>query len=311
MNRLQYKEKASKNDRCIHVVMSNRAYSSVISEVMKNDMNETGGIFLGVIYNRVWYVLDAIDPGITTTNYRDFFQWDADYVNHLADRLRTIYRYPVTILGFWHRHPGSMDFFSGTDENTIRSNLENCQYGLLSMLVNIDPLLRMTYYYCYDETITRVNYDHGDEYFPVELLEYASPSQISKNIGTPMALRTKVKDHHILDSKVFPKSINTNERETGAAEPVNAEKENSEKKNPNITESRDELERKILELEQRLEEEINKNECLNTTVTELQKQLDLKSKREQQLESSNEELLNEIRNRDSDPAEQDNTDGKE
>lgn len=205
--RFQYKKYDINNKNCIHVVLSSRAYASIISEVLSNNQNETGGVLIGNVYNRVWYIVDAIDPGMDTVNQTDFFRWDADYVNHLAQRNGALYRYPTTILGFWHRHPGRMDFFSGTDEKTIRNNLRESRIGLLSMLVNIDPELRMTFYYCNENQLMQVRYDYGDEYFPKELLEYASPEQMAERVGTVYAKSVKVKKNRVLRPEQMPSSI--------------------------------------------------------------------------------------------------------
>lgn len=205
--RFQYKKYDINNKNCIHVVLSSRAYASIISEVLSNNQNETGGVLIGNVYNRVWYIVDAIDPGMDTVNQTDFFRWDADYVNHLAQRNGALYRYPTTILGFWHCHPGSMDFFSGTDEKTIRNNLRESRIGLLSMLVNIDPELRMTFYYCNENQLMQVRYDYGDEYFLKELLEYASPEQMAKRVGTAYARSVRVKENRVLRPEQMPSSI--------------------------------------------------------------------------------------------------------
>ena len=147
---------------------------------MTNGQNETGGVFLGYIVNRAWYIVESIDPGMDTVNQVAFFQWDTEYVNHQAERLSKIYHKPLTVLGFWHRHPGSMDYFSGQDETTIRTNLRELRAGLLSMLVNIDPKLRMTYYYCYGNDIMKIRYDVGNKYFPAELMKYADAAELSR-----------------------------------------------------------------------------------------------------------------------------------
>ena len=180
-----------KNPRCLHCMISDRAYASIITEVMTNNRNETGGVLLGYIFNRTWYIVESLDPGMDTVNQEAFFQWDNDYVNHQAQRLSKIYRRPPTILGFWHRHPGSMDYFSGTDEDTIQENLRNLKLGLLSMLVNIDPELRMTFYYCYGNDIMKIKYDVGNKYFPAEFLEYANATELS-NRGQEMRLFDRI-----------------------------------------------------------------------------------------------------------------------
>lgn len=169
------------NPDCLHVTLSNRAYCSIINESLEHGYDETGGVLLGFIVGRRWFVLDVIDPGTNDTIHQvDLFQWDEDYVNATAQRMRRIYRHQPTILGFWHRHPGSMDFFSQQDVESTQKNLQNAKKGLISMLVNIDPALRMTFYYAKGPHFMPVRYDVGDEYFPVELLEYASPKEISQ-----------------------------------------------------------------------------------------------------------------------------------
>ena len=177
---MKYIEFSKNNPRCIHCFINERAYASVITEVMTNGQNETGGVFLGYIVNRAWYIVESIDPGMDTLNQVAFFQWDTEYVNHQAERLSKIYHKPLTVLGFWHRHPGSMDYFSGQDETTIRTNLRELRAGLLSMLVNIDPKLRMTYYYCYGNDIMKIRYDVGNKYFPVELMKYVDAAELSR-----------------------------------------------------------------------------------------------------------------------------------
>jgi len=169
------------NPDCLHITVSNRAYCSIINESLEYGTNETGGLLLGFILGRRWFVLDVIDPGTNNTVHQtDLFQWDEDYVNQMASRMRRIYRHQPTILGFWHRHPGSMDFFSQQDVESTQKNLQGAKKGLISMLVNIDPALRMTFYYCKGPHFMTVRYDVGDEYFPVELMEYASPKEISQ-----------------------------------------------------------------------------------------------------------------------------------
>ena len=115
-----------KNPHCLHVMISNRAYCSIINETFEHGTDETGGLLLGYIIGRKWYVVEVIDPGtINTIHQTGLFQWDQDYVNQMASRMRNLYRYQPTILGFWHRHPGNMDYFSQQDVETTQKNLQN------------------------------------------------------------------------------------------------------------------------------------------------------------------------------------------
>lgn len=188
---MKYIEFDIKNQHCIHCFMSDRAAATVYSEVLKNGRNETGGVFIGYIINRIWYIVEAVDAGIKTINSEVFFEWDKNYVNHLIGKLRPIYKVPLTVLGFWHRHPGDMNYFSDTDEDTIKENLHHMKLGLISMLVNVDPKLRMTFYYCYGNEIMKIRYDIGDECFPKNLLSYSSPDDIeqrAKNEGKELEI---------------------------------------------------------------------------------------------------------------------------
>ena len=189
---------------CKYIFLSSRAYATIISEVLRNGENETGGVFLGNAYHKIWFVTDCIDPGLNTVHSPAAFHLDVNYVNRITERVRNYYQFPLTFLGFWHRHPGSLDTFSSTDEQTIRSNLRGCPHGILSMLVNIDPELRMTFYYCYGETLMVIPYDQGDEYFPEELLAYASPEELIARSRTP---NLRVKPKKRMDPNRMPRHI--------------------------------------------------------------------------------------------------------
>ena len=64
--------------------------------------------------------------------------------NTLAESISTKYEKKLELLGLWHRHPGSMDIFSGTDDitNSVFAGLR--PYGAISGLVNVDPNFRLT-----------------------------------------------------------------------------------------------------------------------------------------------------------------------
>lgn len=197
----------SPNSPCKHVVLSERAYKSILAETYEHGNCETGGFLLGHFHKGIWYVIEAIDPGMSSINRASYFEFDDMYVNHLVKKLSRIYRYPLTILGMWHRHPGSMDRFSGTDLDTIQSYTSEAANGIISMLVNVDPKLRMTFYYCgKDNSIMPIRYDVGDQYIAKELNEMSDPESIYNNVGTGkewtgVTLKTNMR------SDELPKSI--------------------------------------------------------------------------------------------------------
>jgi hypothetical protein len=192
------------NPECIHVVLSDRAYAAIVADVAIHGENETGSVLIGNIWNRVWYIVDIIDGGLVTTNRVDYFVWDTRYVNHCSDVRSRIYKFPLSILGICHRHPGSMDYFSFTDEKTISENLKHCKHGLLSMLVNIDPEFRMTFFYCFGNKMMAVQYDVGDEYFPEEILALASPDELVERFAK---VPFQIKPHRVMDPDKMPKHV--------------------------------------------------------------------------------------------------------
>lgn len=77
----------------------------------------------------------------------------------------------------WHRHPGSFDVFSSTDDETNSKYALRSEHGAISALVNIDPDFRITMYHVNRPCrYTKIKYEVGDELFPNGLLEFKEPS---------------------------------------------------------------------------------------------------------------------------------------
>lgn len=130
---------------CQTVIFSDKAYNAIIDETFRKNPIETGGILLGhVLDNGLWVVMEVIPPGIDSVHQYAYFEYDEKFVNYLAESVATKYENKLELLGLWHRHPGSMDTFSGTDDGTNRifAGLRSC--GAISGLVNVDPNFRMT-----------------------------------------------------------------------------------------------------------------------------------------------------------------------
>lgn len=109
---------------------------------------ETGGILLGYILdNGLWVAMEMIPPGIKGVFETAYFEYDQDFVNYLGTSVANQYKEPLQVLGLWHRHPGSMDYFSSTDDGTNSEFASKNPYGVISGLVNIDPSFRLTMYH--------------------------------------------------------------------------------------------------------------------------------------------------------------------
>jgi len=162
------------------VVFSSQAYLSIVSEVSAFLNIETGGMFLGTIENNVWYIIEVIDPGYETIIRDDYyFKYDTNYVNHLANVRYKLYDKELILLGLWHHHPGSMDYFSDTDKETNNKFAISLKDGALSALINVDPELRFTIYHISPDfiytKINETNIDIGDSFIPAEILKLKDP----------------------------------------------------------------------------------------------------------------------------------------
>lgn len=134
--------------KCETVVISDKAYNAIIRESFAKHPVETGGILLGYILdNGLWVVMEMIPPGINGIFQTAYFEYDQDFVNYLGTSVANQYKEPLQVLGLWHRHPGSMDYFSSTDDGTNSEFASKNPYGVISGLVNIDPAFRLTMYH--------------------------------------------------------------------------------------------------------------------------------------------------------------------
>ena len=163
------------DNNCKLVVFSDKAYNAIIRETFEWDPVETGGILLGhILDNGYWIVMEVLPPGYGEGREGDnvfheygYFEYNRKFVNYLAKSVSEQYEIPLELLGLWHRHPGSMDHFSGTDDGTNSTFAAQNPHGVISGLINIDPQLRMTMYYlphdgCVSRYSGRPNYQVVD-----------------------------------------------------------------------------------------------------------------------------------------------------
>lgn len=136
----------------LRVRITQRAWVSLLSETLCQVQSETGGILLGYRDGNDWLVVESIDPGPNSIFEFAYFEYDQPYVNHLANRIVRLYKRPLEVIGLWHRHPGSFDRFSNTDDDTNARYAQLSEWGALSGLVNIDPTPRLTLFHVNGET---------------------------------------------------------------------------------------------------------------------------------------------------------------
>ncbi len=172
------------NPRCKKIVLSDRAYIQIFNESQSRIQTETGGLLLGHFDNGIWYVIEASDPGINAKFYNAYHEGDDVYENHVCGVISRTYKHPLVFLGMWHRHPGSLDSFSGTDDGTNYKYAGSAGNGCISAIINYDPAFRITFYYAEQGDYQRVYYtkvdvEVGDDKIPnKEMLKVASVEDV-------------------------------------------------------------------------------------------------------------------------------------
>lgn len=166
------------------VVFSERAFVSLMVETKEKAETETGGVFLGYRTENIWYIIESVDPGPKSIFQKNYFEYDQDYVNHLINKVSRLYVLPLELIGLWHRHPGSFDSFSKTDDGTNTKYAALCGEGAISVLVNIDPYFRLTVYLVtLPLKYEKIKFIVGDSYIPYKLLKMKSASILQKEMG--------------------------------------------------------------------------------------------------------------------------------
>jgi hypothetical protein len=173
------------NPKCLEIYMSDRAFAQIYSETLSKGNKETGGLLLGHFIDNAWHIIESSDPGYNGVFQHAYHESDEDYANHVCAILSRIYKYPLHFLGMWHRHPGSMDSFSGTDDVTNKKYAKSAGNGCISLLANKDPDFRLTAYYVdiSENSIpyTKVDLSIGDKLITRnDISEIAAKSDIDK-----------------------------------------------------------------------------------------------------------------------------------
>lgn len=184
-----------------YVVFTPKAFNAIVTETLDKHPVETGGIFLGYVTNAgIWVVIETIPPGINTINQSAYFEYDTNFVNYMANVVANQYQKRISVLGLWHRHPGSYDQFSPTDDGTNRKFALDSPCGAISGLVNCDPQLRLTMYHVDHEVkYTPINWIVDDgSIIPEEYLKLRF--ETSDNLPTPDAITCEKTNSQITDN---------------------------------------------------------------------------------------------------------------
>lgn len=192
----------------MNVVFSNRAYAAVMAETTEKILTETGGLFLGAFERGTWYIIEAIDPGPKSVFEVAYFEYDQKYTQHLINKIANLYEQKLELIGLWHRHPGSFDIFSTTDNGTNAKYAQMRPYGAISALVNIDPKFRVTMYHvgrpCKYEKIA---YVVGDNLIPENYLKLKTSECYEKLMYGIQETKDQEELHRSISLKSFIKLL--------------------------------------------------------------------------------------------------------
>lgn len=171
------------NPRCQKVVLSNRAFIQIFNESQSKLETETGGLLLGHYDHGIWYAIEASDPGINAVFRVAYHEGDDVYQNHVCGVISRTYKVPLVFLGMWHRHPGSLDSFSGTDDGTNYKYAASAGNGCISAIINYDPDFRITFYYAEQDDnrsvkYTKVDVEVGDDKIPNKIMMLADMNDV-------------------------------------------------------------------------------------------------------------------------------------
>jgi len=171
------------------VYLSDSAYRDIVLETAEHPTIETGGILIGAAVEGAWYVVEVLDPGPRTVRSAAYFEYNHTYATHLANKVARRYQATLRLLGLWHRHPGSLDVFSSVDDDTHVEYLELLRGSFVSMLVNVDPDFRMTFYRVdaggRRPRYSRLEFEVGDGRFPATLLQRKDAGEVARSLRRP------------------------------------------------------------------------------------------------------------------------------
>lgn len=86
---------------------------------------ETGGMLLGYIKEKNYYVLDLVEAGPNAVHKVNYFLPDGNYQQPILERKFKKSNGLITFLGDWHSHPNEDSYLSRLDMETLKNISED------------------------------------------------------------------------------------------------------------------------------------------------------------------------------------------
>lgn len=126
---------------------------SILNETKVHYPLETGGMLVGYLKEKNYYILDIIDAGPEAIHKTDYFLPDGKYQQPILEQKFFKSNGKVTFLGDWHSHPNADSYLSKLDMETLKniSEDEGAQITCpIFIIIGTSPL-----------NICGFNYDNG------------------------------------------------------------------------------------------------------------------------------------------------------
>ncbi len=155
--------------------MSDRALASILNELddFREYKLETGGVFLGVIDNDDYYIIESSSPGMNAVHRVNSFEYDAEFIGYISTKHANIYKHPLEVIGLWHTHWDGENMFSEPDNMLNHKFVDAYKTNIISLLITeSDQLMMKAYLVDSADECKNINIQYGDLNIPKEYLKY-------------------------------------------------------------------------------------------------------------------------------------------
>jgi len=98
---------------------------TIVRETSAHYPLETGGMLLGYIKEKNYYVLDLVEAGPNAVRKVNYFLPDGKYQQPILERKFNKSNGLITFLGDWHSHPNADSYLSKLDMETLKNISED------------------------------------------------------------------------------------------------------------------------------------------------------------------------------------------